>query len=131
MNISNKEWNEINMETIRIGVFETNSSSTHSLTMCSKEEYDKWKKGEMLYNRWSEDFMTFDQVLDYCEIKECDKDKYNTDKDYAKDINNTIYDEGFRDYDKIWNDYELETYCQTYTTKGGEEIVAFGKYGYC
>ena len=119
------------METIRIGVFETNSSSTHSLTMCSKEEYDKWKKGEMLYNRWSEDFMTFDQVLDYCEIKEFDKDKYNTDKDYADDINDTIYDEGFRDYDQFWNDYELETYCQTYTTKGGEEIVAFGKYGYC
>lgn len=27
---------------IRQGVFETNSSSVHSLTMCSSEEYKKW-----------------------------------------------------------------------------------------
>ncbi len=30
---------------IRRGVFETNSSSTHSLTMCSKKEYDEFEKG--------------------------------------------------------------------------------------
>ena len=27
---------------IRRGVFETNSSSTHSLTMCSEEEFEAW-----------------------------------------------------------------------------------------
>lgn len=27
---------------IRRGVFETNSSSVHSLTMCMKSDYDKW-----------------------------------------------------------------------------------------
>ena len=35
---------------IRIGVFETNSSSTHSLTMCSRDDYEKWEKGEILLN---------------------------------------------------------------------------------
>ena len=29
---------------IRRGVFETNSSSTHSITMCSNKEYEKWEK---------------------------------------------------------------------------------------
>lgn len=27
------------------GVFETNSSSCHSLTMCTQSDYDKWKDG--------------------------------------------------------------------------------------
>jgi hypothetical protein len=33
--------------TIRQGVFETNSSSTHSFTICHKEDYDRWVKGEI------------------------------------------------------------------------------------
>ena len=33
---------------IRRGVFETNSSSTHSLTMCLKSDYDRWNRGEVL-----------------------------------------------------------------------------------
>lgn len=32
---------------IRRGVYETNSSSTHSLTMCSEEEFEQWKNGEL------------------------------------------------------------------------------------
>ena len=31
---------------IRRGVFETNSSSTHSITMCMKSDYDRWSNGE-------------------------------------------------------------------------------------
>ena len=33
---------------IRQGVFESNSSSTHSLTMCMKSDYDKWCNGELV-----------------------------------------------------------------------------------
>ena len=29
---------------VRQGVFETNSSSVHTLTMCSDSEYKKWEK---------------------------------------------------------------------------------------
>ena len=36
------------LRVIRRGVFETNSSSTHSLTLCKQEEYDKWESGELL-----------------------------------------------------------------------------------
>ena len=35
---------------IRTGIFETNSSSTHSLTMMSLDEFNKWKSGELLYD---------------------------------------------------------------------------------
>ena len=34
---------------IRRGVFETNSSSTHSITLMMKKDYDRWQKGEDLY----------------------------------------------------------------------------------
>ena len=37
---------------IRRGVFETNSSSVHSITMCSEDEYDKWIKGELIYDKY-------------------------------------------------------------------------------
>lgn len=37
------------MKTIRKGTFETNSSSTHSITMCMESEYEKWKAGEIYY----------------------------------------------------------------------------------
>ena len=36
--------------TIREGVFETNSSSTHSLVMMEESEFKKWKDGKLFYN---------------------------------------------------------------------------------
>lgn len=33
---------------IRNNVFETNSSSSHSLCVCTKEEYEKFKKGDLV-----------------------------------------------------------------------------------
>lgn len=38
------------MKVIRCGVFETNSSSTHSVTICSDEEYTKWEDGELYWS---------------------------------------------------------------------------------
>lgn len=49
------------MKKIRFGVFETNSSSTHTLCMCTAEEYKKFKKGEMFYNNDEEKLMTSDE----------------------------------------------------------------------
>lgn len=46
------------MRTIRTGVFETNSSSTHSITMCTANEYEKWRKGELYYCDYNEEFVT-------------------------------------------------------------------------
>ena len=39
---------------IRYGVFETNSSSTHSLTMMMKSDYERWEKeGLYLFDGYS------------------------------------------------------------------------------
>lgn len=90
---------------IRHGVFETNSSSTHSLTMCSEEEYNAWIAGDILFDDWCEEFVK------PSEIDDDDENRYMT-------------------YNEYWNSRDLETFEQTYTTKGGEKIIAFGEYGY-
>ena len=51
------------MISVRKNVFETNSSSTHSITMCSENEYDKWKSGELFYKRCYEKFYTKEQII--------------------------------------------------------------------
>lgn len=42
------------MKVSRIGVFETNSSSVHSMTIVSAEDYHKWENGELFYDTWNE-----------------------------------------------------------------------------
>ena len=49
---------------IRRGVFETNSSSTHSIVICSEEEYKKWVKGELMFDSWEECFVGKKELSD-------------------------------------------------------------------
>lgn len=87
---------------IRKNVFETNSSSVHSLCICTEEEFDAWKKGELYYNYYSDEF-TKNSV-----------DRWNED--------NQTYN-GF--FEESW----LETYEEHFTTPSGDKMVAFGRYG--
>ena len=115
------------METIRVGVFETNSSSTHSLTMCTREEYDKWKKGELLYSRRKECLVTIEKACESCNI-EFNGELYDNDDNYADKIDNAL-EYCYWTYEEFWDNEYLEGFEDSYTTKGGEEIVAFGLYG--
>jgi hypothetical protein len=96
---------------IRRGVFETNSSSTHSITMCTSSDYDKWKKGELVWDRWNCQLVP---ITD--KIKEEMKDKYSEYLTYDQ-----FYD---------WNYIDFETFTNSYVTPSGEKVVAFGYYGY-
>ena len=53
------------MKIIRRGTFETNSSSTHSITMCSGNEYDAWMAGELYFVPNDETFLTEKERLAY------------------------------------------------------------------
>lgn len=131
---------------IRRGVYETNSSSTHSLTMCSEEEFEQWKNGELLFDEWgSESFVKANSLSDddkkyaaqdyeirkdefskdWSDLSESAKEKYYTK--YAKE--NNIVDEDAKTYEE-WQYSDLETFVYRYTSKSGDKIVAFGKYGY-
>ena len=37
---------------VRRGAFETNSSSTHSITMCSESEFNEFENGNMYIEKW-------------------------------------------------------------------------------
>lgn len=92
---------------IRRGVFETNSSSVHSLTMCTQSDYEKWKDGEFIYDYLYRKLISNDELDD-----DYDEERYYT-------------------YDRF-NDYEFdyETFEDTFTTENGDTVVAFGYYGH-
>lgn len=96
---------------IRLGVFETNSSSTHSITMCLKSDYDKWVNGELVFNKWYNKLEPITDVIR--ESMEADDGEYLT------------YDQ-FND----WEYMEYETFEKTFKTPSNEEVISFGYYGH-
>ncbi len=145
---------------VRRGVFETNSSSVHSITMCNKSDFDKWENGELVYDWGREliipiteeikskmendiysDYYTFDDFFNN------DFDKWENGElvyDWGRELiipiteeikskmENDIYSDYYT-FDDFFNNYErmdLETFCDSFKTASGEEVVAFGYHGH-
>lgn len=117
---------------IRRGVFETNSSSTHSLTMMMKSDYDRWQTEQLyLYEGgygWEfnkpikNNLYTKDEVMKFA--------KNNRYYHGEEEIDNeTMRDMGFISWDDEGSEF-LEGFYEEFTTPSGETIVAFGEYGY-
>lgn len=104
------------MKQIRCGVFETNSSSTHSLTICTKNEYESWKNEKLVYDCWNEKLVLpstlSEEILNDLACDGEADGAYFTYKGYTN------------------RDTELASFNTTYTTPKGEKIVVFGEYGY-
>ena len=119
------------MRTIRLGTFETNSSSTHSITMCMESDFLKWKNGEMYWNRWNDELVSKEEVEKEFLKENTGVSKEDTDfkdkfEEYLNDYDKTYYTyEEFNDYNYI----EYETFESTYETPNGEKVVSFGYYG--
>lgn len=118
---------------IRRGVFETNSSSVHSITMCTGSDFDRWTDGELLFWEDEKKFGTREEL-----IEDLKKDTWYDgklrypninwdDKDQVSDIFN---DENIKTFNQYFQNDWFETYWEAYTTPGGENIVAFGYYGH-
>lgn len=99
----------------RNNVFETNSSSTHSLSICTKNEWKDFMDGKTLYSIDEEKFVPVSEVekklLDYEE----EEREYILNRDYW-------------DFESFGGDLEMMT--AEYTTSGGETVVAYGYFGY-
>ena len=118
---------------IRYGVFETNSSSTHSLTMMMKSDYIRWG-AENLYmysgRGWSWDFgkpingklYTKDEVIKFIKNNRYYNAKDEIDDEYIKEMNFISSDDEGSEY--------LESFYDEFTTPSGETVVCFGEYGY-
>ena len=118
---------------IRRGVFETNSSSVHSLTMCSGEEYEKWKNGEVLYWRERDKFGTKEDIIE--EMKTLTwynggliYDDVNWENE--DEVNDIFSDEGVNTCEEYFENEWFETFRDSYTTPNGEKVIAFGYYGH-
>ena len=91
---------------IRNKVFETNSSSVHTLCICTDEQHRAWKKGELIYDDYPEKLVPFDAEL-------------------ASDTSRFYTAEAFENH---FNGY-FETFEESYVTPSGEKIIVFGYYG--
>jgi len=87
---------------IRYGVFETNSSSSHSLCVCTKEEYEKFKKGDLVLDIYKSELIPRPE----------DFEKYN------------IFEEIEEGYIGYKFNYAPDAKLN-FTTSSGDEMVAF------
>jgi hypothetical protein len=114
--------------------------------MCSEKEFNDWKDGKLLFDKWNDMFVELQLLTEQDKIDA--KEEYNfkkstfwkewdelTEKEkeewysrYA--VEHNIKKCNLQTYEEWDNDWSLEHFVDTYTTKGGEKIVAFGKYGY-
>ena len=90
---------------IRIGVFETNSSSTHTLSIVKKDDYEKYKKGELLNTSYDEiTLATKDELRNSGDYKEHLKFLEREDSDY--EFEKYLKDETYR-YSHLFDVYEV------------------------
>lgn len=126
---------------IRRGVFETNSSSVHSISIMTNDEYYEFCNKEMyLYEGYGWGFentlnkpekgkiYSYEEVIDF--LKHSD---YPPSSDFDWDDEDEVYEiiigNDFYNSDYYFN-RDYETFEKTYTTPAGEKIVAFGYYGH-
>ena len=135
---------------IREGVFETNSSSTHTITICSENTFKKWVEGSDIvyvgdycdFNFDGRDFVTKEEVLEKAKesnekrVAEGKKPYYDIENFFDPEANSTTYtcqsqaaECGVYTFEEWQEDEYLETYTKDYTIENGEKVVAFGKYG--
>lgn len=109
---------------VRLGLWESNSSSTHSLVLANENEYIGWQKGELYYCKWAYGydgakkgkFYTKDEV-----------EAFATKKGYTLD--SVLEDKDFVDFDNFGSD-EYEWFDDEITTPSGDKVYAVGYYGY-
>lgn len=117
------------MKQIRHEVFETNSSSTHTMTIMSQSEYEEFKnklESEDYYIDTEYDLYTKEQVE-----KEYEKSKKEYEKNNWKIPTFDDWREG-----EYFTDEEFEKYLEDYKNFfeekeiGEENVVVMGYYGY-
>lgn len=109
-------------ETIRHGVFETNSSSVHSLSICSSEEYNRWRNGETVYCPGKEEFKPVGEVD---EIEIFDDSKWGFYDDCIIDVTDLYWK-----YDYFFTECEEDVAVEKSATINGVDVVAISWHKY-
>lgn len=120
------------MRQVRNNVFETNSSSTHSIAICTENEFNLWMAGKLYKNSvWVHKMSTPLEKQKFLNIDEAitliKSNRHYREKDEDENLDDYLAEFGIYSYDRWGHDYEHEvTY---YTTPGGENIVVGCYYG--
>ena len=128
------------MKVIRKGVFETNNSSTHSLTFCSGAEFKEWEDGKVRFTD-EEGFISLEKwrknLIDLCDNNDVKAEEYPD----TNELRDELQEAGCDDYSlreagmthEEWEegvcDRGTETYERQHTTPSGDIVIAFGEYG--
>lgn len=142
------------MKSVRKGVFETNSSSVHTITIAKKSVYDEWVNGGNVFlvdNSFvseNEDKERYDSIVDernfiikenfseeFLKEHNVNESNYSEFEDDCEDYTNMLYDlsyvgERYKEYDHLWfycNYYE--EYSAIYG-EGDNKVIAFGYFGH-
>lgn len=120
------------MRQIRNNVFETNSSSTHSIAICTEDEFNDWMAGKLYKNStWvhklsspleRQRFLNIDEAIALIKSNRHYREKYEDEK-----LDDYLAEFGIYSYEKWGRDYEHDV--NYYTTPGGENIVVECYYG--
>lgn len=135
------------MISVRRNVFETNSSSTHSLIICSDKVYNDWMDGKVVYDSYDEEFVEAKQPpeIDFHKAEAMyteNKSDYMKDwKDLTPQMRLAYFKENvmeehdpyqyktYEDYRNEMNSME-ESFERTWKTEHGDIIHILGYIGY-
>lgn len=144
------------MKQIRKNIFETNSSSTHTLAICTEDEYKDWKDGKLLFNKWNETFVKNsikitkqDKVeaeeryntckgkyyKDWSELTEAEREEYTYNyiaQQRRQEKSLSFEEDGltYQEFIQNCNNDGLETETSHYTSPSGDKLVITCAYGY-
>lgn len=128
------------MINIRQGVYETNSSSVHTLVMCTEDQYKQMEQGNILLDYHGNQYTIEEAVASIQEKMKKWPDCYtDNDHEFIKNIKDkSDYSvikwlestEEFYTLDSWLDNEYFETYHDEMTTPNGEKVIAFGYYGH-
>ena len=91
---------------VRNNIFETNSSSVHTLVICTEDEFKKFNNDELCLDDWNDTLVSFN--------KHDNSNRFLSSDEFFEDKGFDHYFEHYEEHRKI----------------NGTEIVVFGRYGY-
>lgn len=129
---------------IRHNTFETNSSSTHSMTIFTAEQFREFKRGDLwvndFYGRTSSEykgkqFVTLEEIEDILQKSEDYQEDYESlieAKNDSDELSEWVYDheDSFINYERMMESDYLEVDENEYTSPSGDNLVMVCRYGF-
>ena len=132
------------MMQIRYGIFETNSSSTHSLYFANDKQWEDFRHGKTLLDIYNDNFVLWENAVEIVVKKEKENKYYlpfwnefeetqYTEEEFRalskeEQYNNFLRHYGYLSYDGLGQC--MESYEEEYTTEHGDHVHVFGEFGH-